>query len=67
MRGPPLPTCPEMLWLSPALLTRRSSLDSMLPFLAVACWVIDMDVKRERSLAYVDGLTEWERDQTLDV
>jgi hypothetical protein len=35
------------------------------PFLAVACWVIDMDVKRERSLAYVDGLTEWERDDAL--
>ena len=37
MRGPPLPTCPEMLWLSPALVTGRSSLDSMFPFLAVAC------------------------------
>jgi hypothetical protein len=35
------------------------------PFLSVACWVIDMDAKRERSLAYVDGLTEWERDDAL--
>jgi hypothetical protein len=35
------------------------------PFLAVACWVIDMDVKRERSLAYVARLTEEERDDAL--
>ena len=37
MRGPPLPTCPVMLWPSPALVTGRSSLESMSPFLAVAC------------------------------
>lgn len=35
------------------------------PFLAVACRVIDMDVKRERSLAYVEGLTKDERDDAL--
>jgi hypothetical protein len=35
------------------------------PFLAVACQAIDMDVKRERSLAFVDGLTEWERGDAL--
>ena|ERR1700674_5829656 len=37
--------------------------DAMLigPFVSVACWVLDMDVKRERSLAYVAGLTEGER------
>jgi len=35
------------------------------PFLTVACWVIDMDIKRERSLAYVGGLTESERDDAL--
>jgi hypothetical protein len=36
--------------------------DSMLigPFASVACFVFDMDVKRERSLQYVAGLTEGE-------
>ena len=43
MRGPPLPTCPEMLWLSPALVTGRSTLDSMFPFLAVALSFINPD------------------------
>jgi hypothetical protein len=35
------------------------------PFLSVACWVVDMDIKRGRSLAFVSGLTEWERDFAL--
>jgi hypothetical protein len=37
--------------------------DTMLigPFTSVACFVFDMDVKRERSLQYVAGLTEGER------
>jgi hypothetical protein len=30
------------------------------PFLSVACWVIDMDAKRARSLHHVAGLTEGE-------
>ena len=36
--------------------------DTMLigPFTSVACWVIDMDCKRERSLPFVSDLTEWE-------
>ena len=36
--------------------------DTMLigPFTSVACWVIDMDCKRERSLPFVLGLTETE-------
>jgi hypothetical protein len=30
------------------------------PFVAVACAVADLDLKRERSLAYVGELTDWE-------
>ena len=30
------------------------------PFVAVACAVADLDLKRERSLAYVSELSEWE-------
>ena len=30
------------------------------PFVAVACAVADLDIKRERSLAYVGELSDWE-------
>ncbi len=30
------------------------------PFVSVACYVLDMDARRRRSLDYVVGLTEWE-------
>jgi hypothetical protein len=35
------------------------------PFVVVACYVTDMDIRRGRSLAHVEGLTEWERDDAL--
>lgn len=35
------------------------------PFVSVACYVLDMDARRARSLDYVAGLTEWERTAAL--
>lgn len=35
------------------------------PFVATACTVYDLDLKRQRSLAYVNELTEWEAGNAL--
>jgi hypothetical protein len=44
----------------------RNDINRLDPFFATARYVLDMDRKRERSLAYVSGLTEEERVNTLN-